>query len=582
MDITGWSAISPYGLGRSCFAAGIRSRRPAMTWADPAGPASARACLVPGFDQREVLGRAGTKGMDRLTGLAVHVVGPVHRDRPGRDTAVVLGTTAGSVRSMMDFTRASLTGERPFDVDPATIPSVVMNTPAGHCAIWHGITGPNATIASGRASGLLGLSYARRLLRTGRASTVLCGAAEEYSTARSWLSHHGDPGGPLGEGAAVLRLEHEGAPGALATVLALDSRLDTVTAVAGSALRQAGTAAEDVWAVVTGTRAERDELAGVFGIGLFSTEVLDRVPPVRELIGDTGAVCAVFQVAAALAAAAAEPGPRLVLVTIADPLGTTAAAVLRLRGNEGSLKMGRIALVSGGSRGIGAEVVLRLAADGWDIAFCYQSDELAARQVEKTAGELGARVLATEADVTDPRAVTTWVTTVEEELGPVRAVVSCAGIARDKPLALMQDADWRAVIDTNLDGVFNLCRAAVLPMMKRRHGQIVTISSVSGVYGNAGQASHAPASAGIIGFTKALAKEAGRFGIRVNVVAPGMIAADMTAILPDKTRTTVTETIALRRFGTAREVADLVALLLSGQASYLTGSVVEVHGGIAL
>jgi 3-oxoacyl-[acyl-carrier-protein] synthase II len=330
MDITAWSAISPYGLDRSCFTGGIRSGRSAMRWTDPAGPAAARACLVPGFDQRDVLGRKGTKGMDRMTGLAVHAVGSVHASGPA-DAAVVLGSTAGSVRSMMDFTRASLTGERPFDVDPATIPSVVMNTPAGHCAMWHGITGPNATIASGRVAGLLGLSYARRLLRTGRARTVLCGAAEEYSAARAWLWHHcGYGGGPLGEGAAVLRLEPAGASGAIGTVLGLDSRLGTVTAVAESALRRAGITAGDLWAVIPSAPAERDELAGVFG-----AEVLDRVPRVAELIGDTGSVSAVFQIAAALAVGGGEPGPRVALVTCADAMGTTAAAVLRLHGTGG-------------------------------------------------------------------------------------------------------------------------------------------------------------------------------------------------------------------------------------------------------
>jgi 3-oxoacyl-[acyl-carrier protein] reductase len=244
--------------------------------------------------------------------------------------------------------------------------------------------------------------------------------------------------------------------------------------------------------------------------------------------------------------------------------------------------MGRIVLISGGSRGIGAETALRLAADGWDIAFCHQEDEQAAREVEKAVGEIGARVLATEVDITDAAAVTDWVATVETELGPVSAVVSCAGLTRDKPLALLQDADWRPVVDTNLDGVSNLCRAAVPPMIKRRHGHVVMISSVSGVYGNARQARYCAANAGIVGFTKALAKEAGRFGIHAHVVAPSADDTDMNAILPDKTDAKVAETIALRRFGTAREVADLVASLLGGRVCYVTGSVVELHGAIAL
>jgi 3-oxoacyl-[acyl-carrier protein] reductase len=242
----------------------------------------------------------------------------------------------------------------------------------------------------------------------------------------------------------------------------------------------------------------------------------------------------------------------------------------------------RVALVSGGSRGIGAATVLRLAQDGWDVAFCYRSDEEAARQVEKAAGELGARVLAIRADVASAAETAEFVRRTEAELGPIHAAVSCAGITRDKPLALMADEDWRQVMDTNLDGVFHLCRAAVFPMIKRRSGTLITLSSVSGVHGNVGQANYSAAKAGLIGLTKALAKEVGRYGIRANAVAPGLIDTDMTAALAAPARARLLGSVPLGRFGTAREVADLIAFLASDQASYITGSVLEVHGGISL
>ena len=242
----------------------------------------------------------------------------------------------------------------------------------------------------------------------------------------------------------------------------------------------------------------------------------------------------------------------------------------------------RVALVSGGSRGIGAATVLRLARDGWDVSFCYRSDEDAARRVEKEAGELGPRILAVRADMASAAEATGFVRRTEDELGPVHAAVCSAGITRDKPLALMADEDWHQVMDTNLDGVFHLCRAAVFPMIKRRAGTMVTLSSVSGVYGNAGQANYAAAKAGIIGLTKSLAKEVGRYGVRVNAVAPGLIETDMTAGLAAPARTRLLDAVALGRFGTAPEVADLVAFLVSDQASYITGSVLEVHGGISL
>lgn len=315
IDITGWSAVSAYGLDTGSFAAAVRARRPALRWADPAGPPGIVASLVPGFDQREVLGRQGTKGMDRVTGLAIAAVGAIGGAHH-RDTALVLGTTSGSVRSAMNFTRASLTAERPYDVDPAAIPSVVMNCAAGHCAIWHGITGPNTTIAGGRAAGLLGLAYARRLLRARRASTVLCGAAEEYSAERSWLTRHDTH--LVGEGAAMLRLEssHAGTANPLATVLAIGTTVHGV-------LERAGVRAGEVWAVIAGSRAERDALAPVFGAA-----ALERVPLVAELAGDTGAVSAVFGIAAALSVA--DDKPRFAVVTAADPSGAAAAAMLRV------------------------------------------------------------------------------------------------------------------------------------------------------------------------------------------------------------------------------------------------------------
>jgi 3-oxoacyl-[acyl-carrier protein] reductase len=249
---------------------------------------------------------------------------------------------------------------------------------------------------------------------------------------------------------------------------------------------------------------------------------------------------------------------------------------------------GRVVLVSGGSRGIGAATVRRLAEDGWDVSFCHDHDEQAALSVEKAVSELGARVLAVQADLTAGAAVRSWAQRAEEELGPVQAVVSCAGITRDRPLALIEDTDWRAVIDTGLDGVFHLCRATLPAMMERRSGQIVAVSSVSGVYrqaaggagNNSGNNSGNPG--GIVAFTRALASQTAGYGIRVNAVVPAVVESDLTAIWPEEGKTRLTEAIVLRRFGSAAEVADRVAFLLSDRADDLTGRVLEVDGGISL
>jgi 3-oxoacyl-[acyl-carrier protein] reductase len=247
-----------------------------------------------------------------------------------------------------------------------------------------------------------------------------------------------------------------------------------------------------------------------------------------------------------------------------------------------SQEPGRVALVSGGSRGIGAATVRRLAADGWDIGFSYHSDGPSARKVEKAAFELGVRATGTDVDVTDAAEVTSWFRLTEEEFGPVQAMVSCAGITREDPLARLAEADWRMVIDTSLDGVFHLCRAAVFAMMERRSGRIVTISSVCGEYDHAPYGAGPLARPGIAGFVRALASQTRRFGISVNAVTPGPGAGDVAALLPERPRVDLAETIALRRFGNAADVADLVAFLLSDAAADITGRVLEVPSAIVL
>ncbi|GAA3083857.1 3-oxoacyl-ACP reductase FabG [Streptosporangium carneum] len=242
----------------------------------------------------------------------------------------------------------------------------------------------------------------------------------------------------------------------------------------------------------------------------------------------------------------------------------------------------RVALVSGGSRGIGRAVVLRLAQDGFHVSFCYRSAEEPAARVAKEVRELGGLALPVRADVSSGEDMRAWVARAEEELGPVDAVVTSAGVTRDGPLVLAGEADWEEVMSTNVGGVYHLCRAAVFGMMKRRSGCVVTISSVAGVYGNATQTNYSASKAAVIGFTRALAKEVGGRGVRANVVAPGLVDTDMTDALGEKARRRLLEATALGRFGRPEEVAELVAFLVSDRAGYITGSVVEIHGGIVI
>lgn len=242
----------------------------------------------------------------------------------------------------------------------------------------------------------------------------------------------------------------------------------------------------------------------------------------------------------------------------------------------------RVALVTGGSRGIGRAVVLELASRGHPIAVNYASRADAAEAVVNEVEAGGGKALAVQADVADADAVSAMFASVEASLGPVSVLVNNAGINRDNLLLRMGPDDFDAVIATNLRSAYLCTRAALRGMLKARWGRIVCVASVAGVAGNAGQANYAASKAGLIGFAKTVAKEVGSRGITVNTVAPGFIETDMTDALGDEVKQTSVGAIALGRFGQPEEVAAVAGFLSSDEAGYVTGQVILVDGGLAM
>lgn len=239
-----------------------------------------------------------------------------------------------------------------------------------------------------------------------------------------------------------------------------------------------------------------------------------------------------------------------------------------------------VALVTGGSRGIGAAIARRLAAEGATVAVNYAGSQAAAQAIVDEIVAAGGKAIALQADVCDSAACAEMVQRVAEEFGSLNIVVNNAGIARDGLLMRMSDEDWQAVLDTNLTGVFAITRAAARIMLKQRSGSIVNVTSVIGLVGNAGQANYAAAKAGVIGLTKSAAKELASRNVRVNAVAPGFIETDMTAELPEKVREAARAEIALGGFGTPDDIAAAVAFLASDDARYITGQTLAVDGGM--
>jgi 3-oxoacyl-[acyl-carrier protein] reductase len=243
---------------------------------------------------------------------------------------------------------------------------------------------------------------------------------------------------------------------------------------------------------------------------------------------------------------------------------------------------GKAALVTGGSRGIGKAIGLRLARQGADVAFSFKGNAEAAKATADEIESIGTRAMAVQGDVRDPDSAEAVVKAALAAFGKVDILINNAGVTRDDLIMRMSAEAWREVLETNLFGAFWMTKAVTRPMLKARAGRIVNITSVSGQAGQMGQANYSSAKAGLIGLTKATARELASRGITVNAVAPGFVLTELTQDLPDNLKEEITSRTPLGRFGTTGEVADAVAFLASDEAGYITGQVLAVDGGLVM
>jgi len=243
---------------------------------------------------------------------------------------------------------------------------------------------------------------------------------------------------------------------------------------------------------------------------------------------------------------------------------------------------GKCAIITGASRGLGKAIALKLASLGVNIVLNYRSSEKEAIDVENEIKEMGVEVLSVKGDISKLQEVENLVAVAKERFGNIDIMVNNAGITKDTLILRMKEEDFDSVIDVNLKGVFNCLKSITPIMVKQKHGKIISISSVVGIAGNAGQVNYAASKAGIIGMTKSLAKEVGSRGITVNAVAPGFIETDMTDALGDKFKEEAKKNIPLKRLGSAEDVANVVAFLASESSDYVTGQVIQVDGGMLM